>query len=88
MENSKENSMTVKIEKPIVSFNIVKEDKPEVTVKKEKPTVEKMSERVKRPESLHGETYKIKPPQSVRLVRVENSLNDSIEFSKSSYLSN
>jgi hypothetical protein len=67
--------MTVKIEKPIVSFNIVKDDQ-EATTKKEKPTVEKMNEKVKRPESLQGETYKIKPPQSEHALYV--TINDII----------
>jgi hypothetical protein len=69
--------MSVKIEKPIVSFNIVKDEINEpAKVKKDKPKVEQMSERVKRPEALLGETYKIKPPQAEHALYV--TINDII----------
>ena len=70
--------MTVKIEKPIVSFNIVKDEKIDIKAKdkNEKTKVEQMSERVKRPEALLGETYKIKPPQAEHALYV--TINDII----------
>ncbi len=78
MENSKrEENMTVKIEKQIIGFNIVKEDDKLTDApapkKKVKP-IEQMSETIKRPEALLGETYKIKPPQAEHALYV--TIND------------
>lgn len=72
--------MAVKIEKKITGFNIVKAnekllDAATKPVKKEKTHLQ-MSESVKRPESLTGETYKIKPPQAEHALYV--TINDIV----------
>ena len=72
--------MAVKIEKKITGFNIVKADEKLLdvatkSVKKEKTHLQ-MSENVKRPESLTGETYKIKPPQAEHALYV--TINDIV----------
>lgn len=70
--------MPVKIEKPIVDFSIVKDDQPDQKKQKSKSEnqPQQMSERVKRPESLLGETYKIKPPQAEHALYV--TINDIV----------
>ncbi|MFZ9034656.1 MAG: NrdJb [Francisellaceae bacterium] len=73
--------MSIKIEKKITGFSIVKEDEKLTKVtadksdKKEK-SHELMSESVKRPESLMGETYKIKPPQAEHALYI--TINDIV----------
>jgi len=58
--------MAIKIEKPIVSYHVVKEDeKPQLKVvepRQEESNVVQMHERLERPDTLIGSTYKIKPP--------------------------
>jgi hypothetical protein len=65
--------MTVKIEKQIVGFNIIKDDNASSANKK---PLEQMSETIKRPEALLGETYKIKPPYAEHALYV--TINDII----------
>ncbi|WP_440617131.1 TSCPD domain-containing protein [Cysteiniphilum sp. 6C5] len=72
--------MAVKIEKKITGFNIVKPDDGanNVAVKptKKEKSHQQMSENIKRPESLLGETYKIKPPQAEHALYV--TINDIV----------
>ncbi|HEX4975778.1 MAG TPA: NrdJb [Pseudomonadales bacterium] len=75
--------MTIKIKKPIVGYEVVKDDK-----KEEKPVVEvaqiteqdnaivHMHEKVERPEVLLGSTYKIKTPLSEHAVYL--TINDIV----------
>ena len=75
----------VKIDKTITGFKIVKDDEKLTAVvadKKEK-SHQQMSESVKRPESLLGETYKIKPPQAEHALYVTINdivLNENTEY--------
>ncbi|WP_119343013.1 TSCPD domain-containing protein [Facilibium subflavum] len=70
--------MAVKIDKKITGFAIVKEDEKltKVALEKKEKGHEQMSERIKRPESLAGETYKIKPPHAEHALYV--TINDII----------
>jgi hypothetical protein len=71
--------MAVRIEKQIVGFNIVKDDDKlteTVSTKKKAKAPEQMSETIKRPESLLGETYKIKPPHAEHALYV--TINDIV----------
>lgn len=80
--------MTVKIEKKITKYNVVKEDEQEqeqsqvAEVVAEKPVEKKesnvvhMHEKIERPESLLGSTYKIKTPLSEHALYV--TINDIV----------
>ncbi|WP_116963429.1 NrdJb [Fastidiosibacter lacustris] len=72
--------MVMKIEKKIIEFKIVKPEEKltNVTVKslKKEKLHQQMSENIKRPESLIGETYKIKPPNAEHALYV--TINDII----------
>lgn len=68
--------MTVPIKKKIVGFNIIKDEANEQKKTTKNQNLERMSERVKRPESLEGETYKIKPPHSEHALYV--TINDIV----------
>ena len=59
--------MTTKIEKKILSVSLVKSDTvstaPEpIIALTPQPVVQRLNENLKRPDILHGKTYKIKPP--------------------------
>ena len=71
--------MTVKIDKKIVNFNILKEDsgtQEQQAAQQEKQNVQTMSERIRRPETLAGETYKIKPPHAEHALYI--TINDIV----------
>ena len=73
--------MTIKIEKKIVDYGVVKEqDKPEVEPSeasaKSESNIVQMHEKVARPEMLFGSTYKIKTPLSEHALYV--TINDII----------
>ncbi|MBK2126028.1 hypothetical protein [Fangia hongkongensis] len=70
--------MAVKIEKKITGFKIVneKEKLTKVTAEKKEKRHQQMNEDIKRPESLVGETYKIKPPQAEHALYV--TINDIV----------
>lgn len=65
--------MAIKIDKKIVGYEVAK---PAEEPKEAAPTIEQMSEDVERPESLIGETYKIKTPLSEHALYV--TINDVI----------
>ncbi|MCF6766435.1 NrdJb [Thiotrichales bacterium 19S3-7] len=71
--------MSVPIKKKITGFSILKEEdntaETKKSAKKDK-NLEHMSERIKRPEALAGETYKIKPPHAEHALYV--TINDII----------
>ena len=78
--------MTVKIEKKIAKYSVVKEDEQEqpqvaevvveTKVEKKESNVVHMHEKIERPESLLGSTYKIKTPLSEHALYV--TINDII----------
>ena len=67
--------MATKIDKKIVAFKVVKDEEPVVEEQKA-PEPEKMHEKVERPDSLLGSTYKIKTPLSEHALYV--TINDVI----------
>lgn len=68
--------MSITINKPIVGFSIVKKDNDPAATSTSTKQVEQMSETIKRPETLVGETYKIKPPQAEHALYV--TINDIV----------
>jgi hypothetical protein len=70
--------MSAKINKKIVDFKVItREEKDEAAAKKEaEPQMEKMHEKVERPEMLVGSTYKIKTPLSAHTLYV--TINDIV----------
>lgn len=64
------------MDKPIVDFSIVKPEKQSSGDEKVDHKMEKMNEDIKRPETLAGETYKIKPPQAEHALYV--TINDIV----------
>jgi hypothetical protein len=76
--------MTVKIDKKITKYNVVKEEEQsqaaevvaEKPVEKKESNVVHMHEKIKRPESLLGSTYKIKTPLSEHALYV--TINDIV----------
>lgn len=69
---------SVKVDKKITGFSIVKEGEnlAKPASKESKVQCQQMSEKVKRPDVLHGITYKIKPPQAEHALYV--TINDII----------
>ena len=64
--------MTVKIDKKIVRYNVVKPDEPAATpASVAAPVVQQMHENVARPETLSGATYKVKTPLSDQAKKLE-----------------
>jgi hypothetical protein len=74
--------MAVKIDKKIVSWSVDKsetkspEASPEATAPMSIATVVEMHEKIKRPEHLHGKTYKVKSPNVQNALYI--SINDII----------
>ncbi len=73
--------MPVKIEKKIVSYNVVNNeepviDAPEVALEENESNIVHMHEKVARPEMLLGSTYKIKTPLSEHALYV--TINDIV----------
>ncbi|MDH5191824.1 MAG: NrdJb [Gammaproteobacteria bacterium] len=72
--------MTVKIEKQITKYSVVKEEPSQATVavveEKKESNVIHMHEKIERPEMLLGSTYKIKTPLSEHALYV--TINDII----------
>lgn len=69
---------TVKVEKKITGFSLVKEGEAlaQTASKEKKNACQQMSEKVKRPDTLYGVTYKIKPPQAEHALYV--TINDIV----------
>ncbi|HOB61797.1 MAG TPA: NrdJb [Candidatus Competibacteraceae bacterium] len=69
--------MTVKIDKKIVRYNVVKPDEPAATpASVAAPVVQQMHENVARPETLSGATYKVKTPLSDHALYI--TINDIV----------
>ena len=68
--------MTIKIEKKITSYEVVKDEPVAETKTSEDDNIVQMHERVERPESLLGSTYKIKTPLSEHALYV--TINDIV----------
>jgi hypothetical protein len=69
--------MTIKIEKKIVSYKVIKPEDEKTTVEEvAELNIERMNESVARPELLLGSTYKIKTPQSEHALYI--TINDMI----------
>ena len=67
--------MTIKIDKKIVAYSVVKPDEP-VPAPGVAPTVQQMHESVARPEVLPGATYKVKTPLSDHALYI--TINDIV----------
>lgn len=67
--------MTIKIDKKIVAYSVVKPDEPAPTPVAA-PTVQQMHESVARPEVLPGATYKVKTPLSDHALYI--TINDIV----------
>lgn len=71
--------MSIKIDKPIIGFQVKKEDAsttPAAEPKNEELDIEHMHEKVDRPELLQGATYKIKTPLSDHALYI--TINDIV----------
>ena len=70
--------MTTKIDKKIISYKVVTEDKQSQQANDSTPEydVESMHEKMERPEMLLGSTYKIKTPQSDHALYI--TINDMV----------
>ncbi|MDC9728020.1 MAG: NrdJb [Methyloprofundus sp.] len=69
--------MTIKIDKKIVSYKVIKPEDEKTTVEEvAELDIERMNESVARPEILLGSTYKIKTPQSEHALYI--TINDMI----------
>ena len=70
--------MTTKIDKKIISYKVVTEDKQSEQANDSAPEydVESMHEKMERPEMLLGSTYKIKTPQSDHALYI--TINDMV----------
>jgi len=69
--------MTIKIDKKIVSYKVIKPEEEKATVEEAAElNIERMNENVARPELLLGSTYKIKTPQSEHALYI--TINDMI----------
>ncbi len=70
--------MTTKIDKKIISYKVVTEDKQSEQANDSTPEydVESMHEKMERPEMLLGSTYKIKTPQSDHALYI--TINDMV----------
>ena len=68
--------MTIKIERKIVNYNVVKPDEPAPTSGGTTPAVQQMHESVARPDVLPGATYKVKTPLSDHALYI--TINDIV----------
>lgn len=66
--------MTIKIEKKIVKYEVVKEDATSASDTEAETNVVRMHEKLERPETLRGNTYKIKTPLTEHALYV--TIND------------